>query len=184
LGMYLRLSAMVFLDAAILACVVPLLAIYMRHAHGFSAREMSTIYAIGPFASILAPVLVGQLADRLFAAQKVLATVNLLRAAALFAAARADSYGEFLIAMTLVFLLQVPSLTLGSAVSFHHLKDARHFGGLRVWGSLGWVVVVWLCSWFLERFPPAVQASQVRGCFYLATALSLAHAAYALTLPE
>src|SRR5690606_22447290 len=112
LGMYLRLSAMVFLDAAILACVVPLLAIYMRHAHGFSAREMSTIYAIGPFASILAPVLVGQLADRLFAAQKVLATVNLLRAAALFAAARADSYGEFLVAMTLVFLLQVPSLTL------------------------------------------------------------------------
>jgi hypothetical protein len=184
LAMYLRLSAMAFIDTAILACVVPLLAIYMRHAHGFSAREMSTIYAVGPFAAILAPLLVGQLADRLFSAQKVLATVNLLRAGALFAAARADSYGEFLIGMTLVFLLQVPSLTLGSAVSFHHLRDARRFGGLRVWGSLSWIVIVWLCSLYLERFPPAEQANQVRGCFYLAAALSLVHAGYALTLPE
>lgn len=184
LAMYLRLSAMAFIDAAILACVVPLLAIYMRHAHGFSARDMSTIYAVGPFAAILAPLLVGQLADRLFSAQKVLATVNLLRAGALFAAARADTYTEFLVAMTLVFLLQGPSLTLGSAVSFHHLKDARNFGGLRVWGSLGWIAIVWLCSLYLERFPAAEQANQVRGCFYLAAALSLVHAVYALTLPE
>jgi hypothetical protein len=43
---------------------------------------------------------------------------------------------------------------------------------------------VWLCSLYLERFPPAQQASQVRGCFYLAAALSLVHAVYALTLPE
>ncbi|HEY6724396.1 MAG TPA: MFS transporter [Polyangiaceae bacterium] len=184
LAIYLRLSAMAFIDAAILACVVPLLAIYMRHAHGFSAREMSTIYAVGPFAALLAPLLVGQLADRLFSAQKVLAAVNLLRTGALFAGASADSYGEFLIAMTLVFLLQVPSLTLCSAVSFHHLKDARHFGGLRVWGSFGWIVIVWLCSLYLERFPAAEQARQVRGCFYLAAALSLVHAIYALTLPE
>lgn len=183
-ALYLRLSAMAFIDAAILACVVPLLAIYMRHAHGFDAHEMSMVYAIGPFAAILSPLLVGQLADRLFSAQRVLATVNLLRASVLFAAAHADTYPGFLIAMTLVFLLQVPSLTLGSAVSFHHLKDARHFGGLRVWGSMGWIVVVWLCSLYLERFPPMEQASQVRGCFYLAAALSLVHAVYALTLPE
>lgn len=184
LAMYLRLSAMAFIDAAILACVVPLLAIYMRHAHAFSAREMSTVYAVGPMAAILSPLLVGQLADRLFSAQRVLAGVNLLRAVALFAAARANNYTEFLLAMTLVFLLQVPSLTLGSAVSFHHLRDARHFGGLRVWGSLGWIAIVWLCSLYLDRFAPAEQANQVRGCFYLAAALSLLHAVYALTLPE
>ena len=184
LSMYLRLSAMAFIDAAILACVVPLLAIYMRHAHGFSAHEMSTVYAVGPFAAMLSPLLFGQLADRLFSAERVLATVNLLRAGALFAAARAGTYPEFLTAMTLVFLLQVPSLTLGSAVSFHHLKDARHFGVLRVWGSLGWIAIVWLCSLYLDRFPPAAQATHVKGCFYLAAALSLVHAAYALTLPE
>lgn len=184
LSMYLRLSAVACIDAAILACIVPLLAIYMRHAHGFSAHEMSMVYVIGPCAAILSPLLVGQLADRLFSAERVLATVNLLRAGALFAAARSDTYAEFLISMTLVFLLQVPSLTLGAAVSFHHLKDARHFGGLRVWGSLGWVAIVWLCSLYLDRFPPAEQAAQVRGCFYLAAALSVVHAVYALTLPE
>src|SRR5688572_11464345 len=120
LSMYLRLSAMACIDAAILACVIPLLAIYMRLAHGFSAQEMSMVYAIGPYAAILSPLLVGQLADRLFSAERVLAGVNLLRAGALFAAARSDSYTEFLTSMTLVFLLQVPSLTLGAAVSFHH----------------------------------------------------------------
>lgn len=184
LAVYLRLSAVAFIDAATLAALVPLLAIYMQHAHGFSARQMSTVYAVGPFAAIVSPLVVGQLADRLFSAQKVLAVVNLFRAGALVAAGRADNYAEFLTAMTLVFLLQVPSITLGAAVSFHHLKDARHFGALRVWGSLGWIVIVWLASLYLDRFAPAEQASHVRDCFYLAAALALAQSCYALTLPE
>src|SRR5688572_19012529 len=116
LAVYFLLSAVAFIDAAVLAAIVPLLAIYMQHAHGFSARQMSSVYAGGPFAAIVSPLGVGQLADRLFSAQKVLAVVNLLRAGALLAAGRANNYAEFLTAMTVVFLLAVPSLTLGAAV--------------------------------------------------------------------
>lgn len=183
LAVYLRLSAMVFIDAATLGAIVPILAIYMRHAHGFSAREMSAIYAMGPLAAMISPLIVAQLADRLFAAQKVLAVVNLLRACALTWAATADSFAEFMPAMALVFLLQVPSLTLGAAVSFHHLKDARHFGALRFWGSIAWIAVVWGTSFYLDRYLPVEQALHTGDCFYLSAALSLLQSIYALTLP-
>lgn len=184
LAVYLRLSAMAFIDAAALGAIVPILAIYMRHAHGFSAREMSTVYVMGPLAAMISPLIVAQLADRLFAAQNVLAVVNFLRALALTWAGTADGFTEFMPAMALVFLLQVPSLTLGAAVSFHHLKDARHFGTLRFWGSLAWIIVVWVTSFYLDRFLPAEQARHAQACFYLSAALSLVQGFYALTLPQ
>ncbi len=184
LAVYFRLSAMVFIDAAILACVLPVLAIYMQHAHGFSARQMSLVYAMGPLAALISPMIVAQLADRLFAAQRVLSIVNLLRAGALVAAGAAGHYARFLPAMALVFLLQIPSTTLGAAVSFHHLRDARRFGALRVWGSLSWIVVVWSTSFYLDQFAPAAQAGHSGDCFYFAAVLALLQALYSLSLPE
>jgi MFS family permease len=183
LAIYLRLSAMVFVDAAILACILPVLAIYMQHHHGFSARQMSLVYAMGPLAALVSPLIVGQLADRFFSAQRVLAVVNVLRSGCLVAAGMASSYSEFLVAMALVFLLQVPSLTLGAAVSFHHLKDSRHFGALRFWGSLSWILVVWSVSFYLDAFLPDLQARRSGNCFFFAAVLALVQGAYALTLP-
>src|SRR5690606_3612566 len=121
-------------------------------------------FAMGPLAALFSPLIAAQLADRLFAAQRVLAVINLLRCGALIAAGMASNYTEFLPAMTLVFLLQVPAHSLGSAVAFHHLRDARQFGALRFWGSVSWIVVVWAVSFYLDSFAPDAQATRTGDC--------------------
>lgn len=183
LGKYVRLSAMLLIESAILAVVVPVLSIYMDHVLGFSARQMSWVYAMSPIAAILVPLLVGQIADRHLSAQHMLIGVNVLRAGGLLLAAYSDDFTGFLLAMTLVACCQIPSTMLGAAVAFHHLPDARRYGGLRFWGALGWILMVWVFSFHLDRFPGESQAEHTRDCFLFAAFLAAAYAAYALTLP-
>lgn len=184
LNRYLRLSTMVFIESAILAALAPVLAIYMDQVLGLSARQMSWVYAASPTAAILVPLVVGQIADRYFPAQRMLAIVNVLRATALLFAAQAQHFPGFFLAMILVASCQIPSTTLGAALVFHHLPDARRYGALRVWGALSWILVVWFFSLYLDVFETQTQAEHTRDCFVFAAGLAALHALYALTLPN
>ena len=182
-GTYTRLFAMALLDAAVLAAVVPLLSIYMVHVQGLSARQMSSVFALGPIMALFMPLVTGQLADRHFAAERVLSVLNLLRAGALLLAGSTQGYAAFMAAMSLVFALQIAAMTIASSIAFHHLSDARRFGFVRVGGTVGWIITVWLVSFYLDLFPAAAQPGHTRDCFYLAAALSAAAGFYALSLP-
>src|SRR4051812_24221718 len=53
---------------------------------GFGANDFGWTYAVGPIAGMISPFFVGMIADRFFAAQKVLGVMHLLGAAIMFAA--------------------------------------------------------------------------------------------------
>ncbi len=43
------------------------------------------------------------------------------------------------------WLLTVPILVLGNAICYAHLKEpTREFGGVRLWGTIGWMVQGWI----------------------------------------
>jgi len=92
---------------------------------------------------LIAPPLAGFLADRVLSAHWLLALINLTRALALLAAARAHGFGELFAAMATVSLVSAPSSVLTSAVAFSHLPEARGIGKARVWGTISWLLVLW-----------------------------------------
>ncbi len=175
---------MLLLETSIVASYAPVLAIYMTRSLRFSESEMSSVFMTGPVASLLAPLFVGWLADRYFAAQKVLSLLNALRAVSLIAAAVSENYPSFIAALAATHLLAFPSMVLGSAISFRHLSDARGFGGIRVWGAVSWIVVVWGISLFLSRVPSSEQPEYTRYTFLFAAGFAAISSVYCLTLPE
>ena len=88
-----RLSLMMFGQYLILGAWAVPLATYLlsKPDHGglgFSPAQTSWIYSTTALASLVAPLLLGLLADRLFAAQKLLAFFHLAGAGLFYAAAR------------------------------------------------------------------------------------------------
>ena len=89
------------------------------------------------FGSIAAP-LVGVIADRYIASEKLLAGLNLLVAVFLFLAARQTHFVGLMITVTLAMLCYMPSWSLTSSIAMTHLSSEQ-FPRIRLMGSIGWI---------------------------------------------
>ncbi len=67
-----RLGMMMFLQYAIWGAWAPVLSSYLINDLGMSGGQVGWIYALLPLATIIAPFIGGQLADRYFASEKVI----------------------------------------------------------------------------------------------------------------
>src|SRR5258708_590287 len=98
--------------------MMPLLSLRLDQELGFSPLAIGMIYATQAMALLVAPLAVGQVADRFFPAERCLAVCALLGGGLLWLLAGLTSYASVL-AVTLAFwLVMCPTLSLGIALSF------------------------------------------------------------------
>lgn len=113
---------------------------------GFKAEDFGTMYSVGPIAGMIAPFFVGMIADRFFAAQKVLAVMHLLGAAAMFAATVVmKSANPSPATINLFFfahmLTYFPTLALTNTIAMKCMTNPeKEFPGIRVLGTIGWII--------------------------------------------
>ena len=192
--MRLRLSLLMFLQYAAPGAMLPLFSLYLERL-GFSPAEIGWTSAMQAVGSLLAPLVVGQVADRWFAADRCLAVCAAVAGVLLLIVPELATFPAVMAATLAYWLVMAPAITLGTALSFTHLAaPERHYGSVRLWGTVGWMVSSWLLGyWFtnpawaaalLARARPAAPASQLADAFRLGGGLSFVLAAYALTLPR
>jgi MFS family permease len=60
-------------------------------------------------------------------------------------------------------IVYAPTLALTNSLAFHHLPDRdRDFGGIRLWGTLGWIVAgIAVGQWLLLRHTPSEATLEV-----------------------
>jgi MFS family permease len=182
-GTDFRLALMFLLQNLVWGAQVVLLAGHMQ-ALGFSGVQMSYVFATGSLAALVSPLAAGWAADRLVAAQ-VFAGVSYLACAPLLAAAWYQV--DFVPLWFLIFafaLLHMPTMALTNAIAFRHLGQARNFGRVRVWGSVGWVSVSWALSLYLYLWEVWQPGENRLGDGLLVSAfLSVAMGVYCFFLP-
>ncbi len=144
-----RLGIMMFLQYAIWGAWAPVLSAYLLDDLGFSGFEAGVIYALLPLATILSPFIGGQLADRYFSSEKVIAFLQLTGGVLLLVVARTTDFRAMVALMFVYCLLYAPTLALTNSVAMINLKDSeKEFGATRVWGTIGWIVAGWsLTGW-------------------------------------
>jgi nucleoside transporter len=180
-----QLGLMMFLQYAIWGAWAPVLSSYMLNDLGFSGSEVGWIYALLPLATIVAPLIGGQVADRWFASEKVIAFLQLGGGVLLLLAARITDFGTLAVVMLVYCLLYAPTLALTNSVAMINMEDSeKEFGAIRVWGTLGWIAAGWMLTgwrWFGESGSlPAMQGDML----FLAGLLSLAMGLQAFLLPH
>jgi hypothetical protein len=180
-----RLAVMIFLEIAVLASYLPLLSIHLERSLGFGEAQVSSVFLARPLTSLVAPLVIGWLADRYVSSQILLGIVSLIRALSLVWLSQAHAYPEFLAAMSLMNFVSWPSAVLMHSISFHHLADPRHFGRVRVWGTISWVIAVWAVSGYMSgQGGVESQLAVSHHAFMLAASLSALLALYSVTLPD
>ncbi len=139
----LRLSVMMFLQFAVWGAWFVVFFTYLLKI-GFSGGQAGWIFGNMALGAIISPMLVGLLADRFMASERLMAILHLLGAAVLFWQAQLGYDTGFPLYFTvslLYALIYNPTLALANSISFTHVPDAtRDFPGLRVWGTIGWIV--------------------------------------------
>jgi nucleoside transporter len=132
---------MMFLQYAIWGAWNPVLSDYLLNVLGFSGTQVGIIYSLLPLATIVAPFIGGQIADRYFASQKVIAILQLAGGGMLLFISSVSDYNTMMWLMLFYCLLYAPTLALTNSVAFINLKNAeKEFGIVRVWGTIGWIV--------------------------------------------
>jgi nucleoside transporter len=143
-----RLSTMMFLLYAVWGSWA-VVAYPFFQQRGFSDVVIGWLFSMAPLACILAPFFAGQIVDRWMPTQFFLAAIALVGGVLLVWMGVATSPAVMLLAMGVYSLLFAPTLPLTNSLAFHHMKDPdREFGGIRVFGTIGWIAAgVGLTLW-------------------------------------
>jgi nucleoside transporter len=142
-----RLGVMMFLQYAIWGAWTPILSEYLRNTLGFSGAQFSLIYSLLPLATIIAPFIGGQVADRYLPSQKLVAGLQLIGGVFLILIAMTTDYGTMVWLMLVYCLLYAPTLALTNSIAFINLQNSeKDFGKIRVWGTIGWIAAGYLLT--------------------------------------
>lgn len=136
--------------------------------------------------AIIAPFIIGLIADRFFNAERILGVLHLVGALLMYRMAQVDGFGAFYPLVLGYMILYMPTLALVNSVSFHQMKDpSREFSPIRVWGTVGWIVaglsISYLFSWDAKA---AIESGALQNTFLLAAGASLALGLLSFTLPK
>ncbi|MCX7975330.1 MAG: MFS transporter [Candidatus Aminicenantes bacterium] len=151
MGLKFRLGMMMFLQYAIWGSWSPVLSDYLINKLGFQGTQVGFIYSLLPLATIISPFIGGQVADRYFPTQKIIAILQLIGGLLLLIGSRLTDFASLSGLMLVYCLIYAPTLALTNSLAFIHLRDTeREFGQIRVWGTIGWIIAgLILAGWRL-----------------------------------
>jgi nucleoside transporter len=118
---------------------------YLLQGLRFTGVETAQAYSTIPWGAIVAPFVIGMVADRFFSAEKVLGVLHLTGAALLYLVSTITEPTAFFWVLLVYALCYNPTLALVNAISFSQMASPeKQFPAVRVFGTLGWIAAGWI----------------------------------------
>lgn len=179
-GTRVQLSLMMFLNFFIWGAWYVTMGTYLDKVLGASGVQVGAAYSAMAIATIISPFFVGMVADRFFAAQKVLGVLHLIGALLLYYITTVENPNSFYWVLLLYSLMYAPTLALANSVAFRQMKDTtKEFAGIRVWGTIGWIATGWMIDKVLR-----IETTELALTFRMAAVASLVLAMLSFFLPD
>jgi nucleoside transporter len=135
----MSLAVMMFLQYYIWGAWYVTMGTYMGDVLKSSGVEIGAAYSAGAIATIISPFFVGMIADKFFAAQKIMGVLHLIGGVLLYLATTVDN-SSFYWVILIYSLLYMPTIALSNSVAFAQMTDpGKQFPWIRVFGTLGWI---------------------------------------------
>ena len=175
-----QLSAMMFMEFFIWGGWFVTMGTYLSKSIGATDVQNGLAYGTQSLGAIIAPFVIGLIADKFFSAQKILGVLHLAGAGLMYFISTKEDFASFYPLLLIYMICFMPTLALVNSVTLKQIKNAeKEFSFIRVWGTVGWIVAGLLIGWMAWE-----QNGQLVNTFKVTAAVSLVLGLFSFTLPD
>ena len=176
----IQLSAMMFLNFFVWGIWFVTMGTYLSKTLHATDVQNGLAYGTQSLGAIIAPFIVGLIADKFFAAQRILAVLHLLGAGLMYYISTRTDFNSFYPILLLYMIVFMPTLALVNSISFKQMENPeKEFAFVRVWGTLGWIAAGLLIGWLAWE-----QKGTLVNTFRINALVSLVLGLFSFTLPD
>jgi len=148
--------------------------------------QIGLAFATQSWGAIIAPFIVGLIADRFFNAERILGFIHIVGAVLMYQMANATEFAVFYPYVLGYMILYMPTLALVNSISFRQMDDpSQDFAKIRVLGTIGWIVaglvISYVFSWDSQE---AIRQGYLENTFIMCAIASAALGLFSFTLPN
>ncbi len=183
----LQLSVMMFLEFFIWGAWFVTLGTFLANNLKADDFEKAQVFSTQSYGAIIAPFIIGLIADRFFNAEKILGFLHLAGAALMYMMYNAENVSVFYPYALGYMIVYMPTLALVNSVSFRQMNNPeKEFANIRIWGTIGWIVaglsISYLFNW--DNADNNAKNDTLRYTFLMATIASAALGLFSFSLPK
>lgn len=176
----LQLSSMMFMEFFIWGGWFVTMGTYLSTTLNASDTQNALAYGTQSLGAIIAPFIIGLIADKYFSAQKILGVLHLAGAGLMYYISTRSDFASFYPLLLTYMILYMPTLALVNAVSFKQMTNPeKEFSFIRVWGTIGWIAAGLIIGWLAWE-----QNGQLVNTFKLTAVISAVLGLFSFTLPN
>ena len=153
---------------------------FLSQSFNATGLQLANAYETQSIGAIIAPFIIGLIADRYFSAQKILGFLHLIGAFLLYMAGSSNEFSSFYPFVLFYMILYMPTLALVNSVAFRQMRNpSKEFPPIRVFGTVGWIIaglVIGFLGWESENL--------LAYTFYLTASASAILGVFSFTLPS
>jgi len=181
-----QLSLMMFLEFFIWGGWFVTMGIFLPSTLGATGSESAMAYSTQSWGAIIAPFIIGLIADRYFNAERILGVLHLLGAFLMYQMSVAENFTVFYPYVLGYMIAYMPTLALVNSVSFNQMTNpAKEFSPIRVFGTIGWILAGLIISFvFKWDAPESVAQGALRNTFLMTGIASAILGLFSFTLPK
>lgn len=174
---FTKLSVMMLLEYFIWGSWYVTMGTYMSEFLKSSGVQIGAAYSALAIATIFSPFFIGMVADRFFAAQRIMGVLHIFGGVLLYLATSITDNTAFYWIILVYSLLYMPTIALSNSIAFHQMSDpGKQFPWIRVFGTIGWIIAGLMIGFLgIEKTPLT---------FHMAAAASIALGLISFILPN
>ncbi|MDC6383757.1 MFS transporter [Flagellimonas taeanensis] len=182
----LQLSFMMFLEFFIWGGWFVSLGTFLGNNLQATDAQLAMAFSTQSWGAIIAPFIIGLIADRYFNAERILGVLHLMGAVLMYLMYQSADFATFYPYVLVYMILYMPTLALVNSVSFNQMTDpAKQFSFVRVFGTIGWIVAGLLISYvFFWDSPEGREAGLLKNTFLMTGIASALLGLFSFTLPK
>jgi nucleoside transporter len=182
----IRLSFMMFLQFFIWGGWFVTLGTFLGNNLKATGGQIAMAFSTQSWGAIIAPFIVGLIADRYFNAERILGFIHLIGAVLMYQMANATGFNVFYPYVLGYMILYMPTLALVNSVAFRQMSDpSKDFSKIRVWGTIGWIVAGLVISYvFSWDSTTAIAQGMLKNTFLMVAIASAILGVFSFTLPK
>ena len=154
-----RLWIMVFLHYFVWGAWYVTMGTYTTAKLGFLGGQVGLAYGSTAVGAMVSPFIVGIIADRFFATQRLLACLHLIGAGLLYWISTLKEFQQFYPVLLAYTITYMACHGLTNTLALYHSKNpAKEFPLVMVMASVGWIASGLAVSWFKLELPVPVDS--------------------------